>query len=126
MGKKSWIQISGIIWLSIGAFLFYKGMFLTKSLLLFGLALFLGCLKGELILQKTAKRIVGQICSLSSPISFKKVYPLSYWLLILSMVALGFLCRYLPDEVRGFIDIAIGSALMYGARLYFRASLGVS
>jgi hypothetical protein len=40
------------------------------------------------------------------------------------MMMLGMIFRYLPIpiDVRGFIDLAIGSALMNGAMLYFRAA----
>jgi hypothetical protein len=59
---------------------------------------------------------------LQAPIRFVDAYPKSYWLLLASMMALGFLLRLVPVEVRGFIDVVVGSALLNGALLYFRAA----
>jgi hypothetical protein len=38
------------------------------------------------------------------------------------MMALGAIMRLVPDDWHGFVDVAIGSALINGAMLYFRAS----
>lgn len=147
MKQKAAITLSGFLWLAIGTFLLYKGLCfisdgvpLTNSLsfrfqTLFGSSsqaatgliatgLLLGFAKGRLIFPKTVRRVVARIQTLSTPIRLKQLYPLSYWILIASMVGLGVLMRFLPIPIdaRGLIDVAIGSALMNGAMLYFRAA----
>lgn len=144
MKQRGWIAFSGFIWFFIGSFLLYKGLnFLSQAVVLpdsfcsrfeepghvatvlIAVGLIVGFLKGRFVLSKTVKRIVTRISALPLPIRFKDVYPKSYWILIGSMVALGMTLRFLPIsiEVRGTIDVAIGSALVNGAMLYFRAIL---
>jgi hypothetical protein len=131
----------------MGVFLLYKGLhlvtqaaFLSDSLCykmrtLFGSAqhaatafmaigLIVGFLKGRFVLSKTVRRVVLRIASLPLPIRLKDAYSRSYWILIGSMVALGMFFRFLPIpvDIRGVIDLAIGSALVNGAMLYFRAA----
>jgi len=86
------------------------------------LALVVGFVKGRFIFTKTIARITRRIYSLPLPIRFSKVYPISYWCLIGSMMMLGMGMRYLsiPLDVKGFIDVAIGSALVQGAMIYLR------
>ena len=147
MKHRTWVFLSGFVWLTVGIFLLYKGLhFVSAATLrsdslsfkfqgLFGspsqagtgivaLGLLIGFVKGRFVLSKTVKRVVGRIHSLALPISFSSVYAPSYWILIGSMVALGFAMRFLPIplDARGLIDIAIGSALVNGAMLYFRAA----
>lgn len=149
MTYRRWIVFSGIIWLSIGAFLLFKGLrFISEGTIkpgtlcfqlqgifgtpqqsgafLIAIGLFIGFIKGRFVLSKTVKRVSFRIASLPSPIRFTSVYAPSYWILIGSMVALGMVLRYLPIPVdlRGLIDTAIGSALINGAMLYFRAARG--
>lgn len=142
----SWIVVSGLIWFVIGFFLLSKGINLsvysltasyspflsflsnfTKSpeqsvLLLISLALLLGYIKGRFVLLKTVKRVVSRILSLQEPVKATQVYSKNYLFLIFFMVLIGFSIRYLPvaQDIRGFIDLTIGSALMNGALLYFR------
>ena len=147
MKPRTWIAFSGFLWLGIGVFLLYKGIhFISEGITTpFSLSdrfqktfgstekaatiwivtgLIIGFLKGRLIFPKTVQRIVHRIRALPLPIGFAQVYPPSYWLLITAMVGLGMLMRILPIPVdaRGLIDVAIGSALMNGAMLYFRAA----
>jgi hypothetical protein len=117
------MYISGAIWFSAGSFLLYKGISFTEGFFLYAIAIPVGYLKGRYVLSKTVGRMMHRIASLSTPITFWNVYPFSYWFLIAGMMALGVLCRFLPNQVRGFVDLAIGSALVYGAFLYFRAPL---
>jgi hypothetical protein len=142
------IVFSGAIWLIIGGFLMVKGLnFVVSSahagsssafiipslspliggkeqaaLMLIVFGLLIGFVKGRLVLIKSVKRVVGRILSLPSPIGIFQMYSWKYGLLILSMVALGLSLRWmhLPNDVRGLVDIAIGSALINGALTYFR------
>lgn len=131
----------------MGSFLIYKGVLMLSDSIfqldslshklrgVFGapeqaattfiaIGLIVGFLKGRFVLSKTVKRVVARILSLPLPIQIKKVYAPSYWILIGSMMALGMLFRFLPIPIdaKGMIDLAIGSALINGAMLYFRAA----
>lgn len=88
------------------------------------LGLLIGYLKGRFVLAKTALRVVKHILSLALPIRFYQVYRLSYWMLIGAMMLLGMGMRYLPIPVdlRGLIDIGVGSALIQGASHYLQAA----
>ena len=128
MKHKSWITFSGITWLTIGTFLLYKGLKLLSgsenATLFMAIGLAIGYLKGRYVLSKTVQRVSVRIASLSLPIRPGQVYAPSYWILIGSMMGLGLLFRFLPIpvDIKGFIDVAIGSALMNGAMLYFRSA----
>jgi len=147
MKHRTWIALSGFLWFVIGLGLLYKGLhliteaaFKTDSLCYqmrstFGSAqqsatffvaigLLIGFFKGRFVLSKTVRRVVTRISTLPLPIRLKDAYSKSYWILIGSMVALGMTFRFLPipTDIRGVIDLAIGSALINGAMLYFRAA----
>ncbi len=151
MKHRGWIVLSGFVWLTGGISLLYKGLrFISYGVIredslasrfadVFGSAsqagtvilamgLLLGFLKGRFVFSKTVSRVVQRILSLSLPIRFIDVYPRSYWILIGGMIGLGFLIKFLPIPVdlRGLIDVAIGSALVNGSMLYFRFSSGLS
>ncbi len=151
MKHRGWIVLSGFLWFLIGAFLLCKGLqyitaaiFQTESLCyrmqgifgsaqrgataLIAIGLFVGFLKGRFVLVKTVRRVVNRIAALPLPIRLKDAYSRSYWILIGSMMALGMSFRFLPMpiDLRGTIDVAIGSALINGAMLYFRSSAYVS
>lgn len=141
---KTLFFLSGTLWLIVGVFLLTLGMkflFLKTeetgfsllalsreiprenfSLLLLCLALFVGYFKGKYLLCKSVQREVLRISSYSNPTSLKNIYSKRYYLLVASMVGLGFIMRYLPitKDTRGFIDITIGSALIQGAKFYYR------
>jgi hypothetical protein len=146
-----WIACSGILWFAVGVFLLLFGVKLVvfcsiegaahsalfaklcamlksreqTALILVTTGLLLGFMKGRFVLAKTVNRVVGRIRSLSEPIRFLDVYSFGYIALIGSMILLGMAMRWLsvPSDIRGMIDIAVGSALMNGAMFYFRAVL---
>lgn len=91
-------------------------------LLTFGLVL--GLLKGRMVLGKTVHRQVQRISTLPNPASLKHLYTKAHYLLIALMIGLGISMRYIPItlDTRGVVDVAIGSALMNGALLYFRSA----
>lgn len=145
MKHRAWIAFSGFVWLAIGTYLLYKGLRLISEatlssaslcfhlkdvfgtsqqvgVFLIAMGLLIGFLKGRFVLSRTVHRISMRIANLSLPIRFADVYPSSYWILIVSMIALGVSLRFLPIliDVRGLIDVAIGSALVNGSMLYFR------
>lgn len=147
MTHRTWVAASGFLWFFVGTFLLYKGLrllteaaFQADSLCarlqgIFGtaqqaatvfiaLGLVIGFFKGRFVLGKTVRRVVARIAALPLPIRFRDAYSRSYWILISSMVALGLSFRFFPIaiDIRGTIDVAIGSALINGAMLYFRAA----
>jgi len=132
MSRRAWISISGLIWAFVGVLLLYKGLQILGALsypeqatwLVAG-GLLVGFIKGRFILSKTVNRITARLNSLEQPIRFVDAYPKSYWLLLSAMMGIGVLLRLVPREVHGFIDVAVGSALINGAMLYFRAIFGI-
>jgi hypothetical protein len=62
---------------------------------------------------------------ISHPLHLKDLFPLSYLAIIGSMMMLGMLLKFLPisHDIRGFIDLAVGSALINGAFLYFKQAI---
>ena len=148
MKHRNWIFLSGFIWFSIGLWLLYKGLRLISEAViqpgslsvklepvfgnaqqagafLVGIGLLVGLLKGRFVLIKTVRKVVSRICSLPLPIRLKDAYSRSYWILLGSMFALGMAFRFLPlpVDVRGTIDVAIGSALIQGALFYFKEAI---
>jgi hypothetical protein len=147
MKHRGWIVFSGFVWFFIGVMLLYKGVHLVAlaafqkdslcasmqetfgsaqnaAAFLIAAGSMIGFLKGRFVLAKTAKRVVSRIASQSLPIRFKNAYSPSYWILIGFMMALGMVFRFLPIpiDIRGLIDIAIGSALISGSIFYFKAA----
>lgn len=149
IGHIAGIMISGMIWLLIGGLLTYKGLVLITGVIvnvqqgqyplmnLLGqffqnversgmcivfIAILLGQIKGSFVLAKTVKRFVKRILLIPSPIHIKDLFPWRYLILIASMMSLGMLLRFLPipRDVKAFIDLIIGSALISGAFLYFK------
>lgn len=155
LSKATWIMISGLIWFLVGIGLLTLGLnFIvfkaqidhmeTTSLiakltplagsreqaalwLIIG-GLIIGFIKGRLVLKKTVNRVVGHIVSMAEPIKFAQVYSKRYLMLIGGMILLGLSMKWLglPTEIRGTIDVAIGSALMNGAMAYFRSAFAVN
>ncbi len=149
MTARKWMLVSGLSWLAIGAYLMIKGlkwvtlammlpetpalmgyfMKMTGSLqqaalVLICISLLVGFIKGRMVLSKTVSRIVSRLKSLES-ISFSNAYDRKYYIILACMMGLGALFRFLPIayDIKGVIDVTIGSALMNGAMLYFRAMI---
>lgn len=135
------IRLTGLFWFLMGTWLMYKGVkYLSYGLFeesgvaalfsspkqgaafLISAGLFGGYLKGKFVLSKSAARVVTRILSLPLPLSLRKIYAPSYWILIGSMMALGMLLNVLPVplDLRGAVDLAIGAALIRGSFTYFK------
>lgn len=150
------IMISGLIWFGIGVYLLQLGLNLLLSgvgqdlatssypllkalspytsgleiaiIALVVIALLIGYFKGRYVLGKSAKRGVDRIRSMPDPAPLKNIYSAKYYILLSLMVGLGISIKYLglSNDVRGWIDATIGSALINGAMIYFRhATQGV-
>ena len=139
---------SGIAWFSIGLYLLFLGIhFLVQeakldlaqanltlwvsqmtgsvegaSLLLLVLGLGAGSFKGKYVFKKTVQRVVNKVKSIKGPIRLSQVYGIGYLGLILGMMGLGMGMKWLhvPLDIRGMIDVAVGSALIQGALSYFK------
>lgn len=144
------IVLSGLVWFGIGIYLLQLGLNLLLTgvqadlstsgypllralapyvggveaaiLALVVVALLIGYFKGRYVLGKSARRGVERIRSFSDPVPLKNIYSAKYYILLGSMVALGISIKYLglSNDVRGFIDAAIGAALINGAMVYFK------
>lgn len=141
--------LQGILWLLVGGMLVTMGCnFLVASLLaenqasgylpllrslpvldpelaalLVALAaIALGWLKGYYILAKTASKQLIRLAKLPSPIPYSQLFPIRYFCLLGLMGGLGLLLRSFPMDVRGGIDLAVGTALLFGSTLFFRRS----
>jgi hypothetical protein len=145
-----WIIFSGVLWFIVGIFLLligvkfivfscleidshslmYRVLSFTKNreqsaLILVGSGLVLGFVKARFVLSKTVQRVVVRIRNLPEPIGFFQVYSLGYLVLIASMILMGMGLRWfsVPSDIRGVIDVAVGSALLNGSMFYFKAIL---
>jgi len=122
------VALSGILWLAIGFLLLVRGLNILSSmeevgnrpLVLVCTGLFLGFLKGRFVLSKTANKAVDRITSMHEPLPITAVFPLKYFLLIGIMMGVGILAKFLPDQARIVICVAVGSGLINGASQYLR------
>ena len=144
--------ISGLVWLGVGLMLLNTGLVLIMSgfqtnhfspdgysiffswlssfcsspdnaaILLIGIGLILGFVKGRFVLQKAALKSYDRISQLESPTSLHNLYTRSNLLLIATMIAMGMGLRYfgIPCDIRGWIDVIVGSALTQGSVAYFQ------
>lgn len=149
LNHVSAIIVSGVVWLFVGIMLLTKGLSLIvlaahfsetpstfiswfgggeqAALLLISAALIIGFVKGRFVLSKSVDKVSQRILSFPSPVHLRDLYDRRYYILIASMMFLGLLMKWLPinGDVRGFIDVAIGSALINGAILYFRQAVSL-
>lgn len=105
----------------------YIGSVENAALVLIVIALFIGYLKGRYVLGKSAQRGVARILSFPNPADLSRIYSGKYYILLAAMVGLGISIKYmgLSNDVRGFIDAIIGSALINGAMIYFKLAQGL-
>ena len=141
------IVLSGLTWMGIGMFLMIKGFTLIMvpmpsesspvllpyislwigdsqqaSLIWICLALFIGFFKGRIVLRKSAERIMKRLLSLPNPLDVISMYPRSYLILLGCMMTLGMMLKWIPipSDIKGLVDVAVGSALVNGSAFYFR------
>jgi len=99
----------------------------SAAIVVIALGLFLGSAKAKFVLNKTVDKGVSRILSLPNPTSITNVYGIKYLLLVAFMVGIGISLRILevPKDIRGFIDVAVGAALITGGTSYFRQAVNV-
>lgn len=149
LGHSSLVIISGALWFVVGGALLVLGLSLLSGILepqfflstnrapivdlfsasigreavVLGLivaAILIGNFKGRFVLSKAANRGLERIRSLPNPSNIVKIYDKKYYLLLASMVLIGMVVKFFPHDIRGFIDVAIGTALINGSLHYFR------
>lgn len=141
------VIISGLIWFAIGFYLLQLGLGLLLAtlqtnghyplisvlknyfggpegsiLLIVSVSLAIGYFKGRHVLGKSAHRGVQRILTFPNPTSIGNIYSPKYYILLGCMVALGMSVKYFgfSHDIRGFVDVTIGAALINGAVIYFR------
>jgi hypothetical protein len=138
LSRKQHLWIAALIWTVVGAGLFTMGMkfwfqfpylgFLDAKHLGFGaIALSVGLVKGKVVLDKTANRVIDRVATLQEPNPFKSVVQMfgaKTIALILAMMTIGLGLRMagMSYEIRGLIYLAVGAALLWSCRRYWIAS----
>jgi hypothetical protein len=143
---RTLILLSGGLWVAVGLYLLPLGIrFLVESsrlggghlyllnalsslgakeetgaLILVAIGLAIGYGKSRAVFSKVVNRGVDHIRSLPKEASLSAVYTKKYLVLLGVMVLLGVVMRWFPLDIRGLVDVIVGSALINGAVLYFR------
>ncbi len=147
LSHRTLYAISGIVWLAVGLMLVNLGLgfimqghpadgytsFFTSlaestgrfeyaAILVIGVGLIAGVMKGRFVMQKNAHKTYTRISQLENPTSIANLYTRQNLIILAAMMCLGMLMKYLslPLDVRGFIDTAVGCALIQGSLAYFR------
>lgn len=105
----------------------YLGFLDTKHLGWGAAALSIGLLKGKVILDRTANRVIDRVDTLQEPNPLKSIFQMfgaKTIALILAMMGIGIGLRLagVSFEIRGLIYIAVGAALLWSCRRYWVAS----
>jgi hypothetical protein len=100
----------------------YSGGVEGAGIILIAISLLMGHAKGRYVLAKSARKGVQRILSFPNPTSLGNIYSAKYYILLGAMIALGVSVKYLgfASDIRGVVDVIIGSALINGAMFYFR------
>ncbi|MBS0654205.1 MAG: hypothetical protein JSR46_00365 [Verrucomicrobia bacterium] len=93
----------------------------NAAIALIAISIMVGFLKGRLVLGKVAMRTQNRLQALENPTSLTNLYTKANFLIIAMMMGFGMLMRYfnVPNDIRGPIDIAVGTALIQGSVAYF-------
>ncbi|MCU0547829.1 MAG: hypothetical protein MUC48_00645 [Leptolyngbya sp. Prado105] len=138
LSRKQHLWIAAVIWTFVGAGLLTMGLlfwfhlpylgFLDAEHLGFGsVALAVGLIKGKVILDRTANRVIERVDTLQEPNPFKSVFQMfggKTIALIAAMMLIGLGLRIagVSFEIRGLIYLAVGAALLWSCRRYWVAS----
>ncbi|MBD2104151.1 hypothetical protein [Leptolyngbya sp. FACHB-261] len=141
LSRRQHLWIAASIWTVVGAGLLamgsvfllrysYPGLADPLHLSFAVLALGIGLVKGRLVLDRTATRVIDRVEELSQPNPFKSVIQMfgtKTLLLIAAMMGLGVLLRRLglSYEIRGLVYVAVGVALLWSCRRYWSAAAQV-
>jgi len=122
------VLLASLMWTIVGLFLFVRGAGNIMSLpgvansrwLI--VAAFIGVLKGRLIFDKTAIRVISRILRREGDRCLGGFLSLKSWGMILFMVFLGMSLRVspLPGVLVWGIYVAVGMGLFFSSRLFWR------
>jgi hypothetical protein len=120
--------LAASIWSLVGIFLMTRGYFFLHAvdgLWLFLPATILGTGKSIFLLDKSAAKNLSRLSGKSDGDCLGGVYSVKMWLLVATMMLLGWLLRRsgLPGEFVGTFYIAIGWALFFSSRLLWRRAI---
>lgn len=103
---------------------FWVGGLVEAAIVLIAFGLIVGYFKGRFILHKSVVRALNRLRTYPNPASLGAIYSPAYFILIIGMACLGMLISYfrVPADIRGFIDTAVGAALINGAVMAFRCA----
>jgi hypothetical protein len=148
MPMKIVLAVCSMIWFLVSSFLYYLGYkhlvsyypllqygagmnhgsevadngALITVLLVVLMALLIGYIKGRLVMAKVAGKNIARLHQFEK-IRWYQIYPRSFYGIVLMMSGLSYVLNQLGASglLRGFIDIAVATALGYGALCYFHA-----
>lgn len=139
LSRPQHLWIAAGIWTLVGAGLLvmglvfwfhfpYLGFVDAPHLGVGAIALSVGLVKGKLILDRTANRVIDRIDTLQEPNPFKSIFQMfgaKTIALIVGMMSIGIDLRLagVSFEIRGLIYIAVGIALLWSCRRYWIASM---
>ncbi len=100
----------------------------NACLLLVALGILVGYVKGNVVMRKAAQRAYARISELPNPAPLFSIYSRANYIILAIMMGLGLTMKFLDIsyDVRGFIDTAVGIALIQGAIHFFRFSRDAS
>lgn len=95
------------------------------ALVVVAIGLFVGFFKGKFVLGKSALRGIERIRKMPEQVLLTHIYSAKYYILLGVMASLGMLMNVagVPADIRGFVDVAVGSALINGSMFYFRNAM---
>lgn len=153
--KHQLITIAGLLWFAVGLMLLLKGLYLLlfiaqfhgkhagpllnaimyaftgavipSIILIIAVGLIIGIFKARFALSRSVKRTIDRIYPHQGPIKITQLYRIHDYLLIAAMIGVGRLMHFLafPSDLHGLVDVAIGSALINGAMIYFRYAIKI-
>lgn len=138
------IALSGFVWMAVGLFLLPLGLRLlaepsingsyplislmspyfggreSASVVLIAMGLLVGYTKSRKVLTKVVKKTTDRILALPNPSPITALFGVKYLLLIGAMISMGMMIKFfdLPNDIRGVVDVAVGSALLNGGMAY--------
>ena len=147
LSHRQCLVAAGLIWCVVGVYLtqlgakllvaaidlntafllpLYSSLVPDRSMavvILFFLAIAIGQLKAKYILSKSVHRMLNRLEKLPEPCSLFEAWGKPYIYLIVAMMGLGMAMRFfsVAPDLRGFIDVAVGLALLQASFSYFRA-----
>lgn len=138
LSRRQHLWIAALIWSIVGVGLFtmgtvfwfhfpYLGDLDARHLGVGAIALSIGFIKGKLILDRTANRVIERVNELNDPNPLRSIYKmfgLKTILLILAMITIGIALRRagVSFEIRGLVYMAVGAALMWSCWRYWLAA----